>query len=101
MFKPAIVFLLLAAFSAAETPSAARGKKVIDDAIAALGGDKFLEMQDRVETALIAAFRAARGAPTRPGKPANQVLAQFDYWRIRNAFAVSYAQLSALRRRCH
>ena len=31
-------FLLLAAFSAAETPSATRGKKAIDDAIAALGG---------------------------------------------------------------
>ena len=50
MFRPAIVLVLLAAFSAAETPSAARGKKVIDDAIAALGGDKFLQMQDRVET---------------------------------------------------
>ena len=50
MFKPAIVFVLLAAFSAAETPAAARGKKVIDDAIAALGGDKFLQMEDRVET---------------------------------------------------
>ena len=49
MFRPAIVYLLFTAFSAAETPSAARGKKVIDDAIAALGGDKFLEMQDRVE----------------------------------------------------
>jgi hypothetical protein len=48
--RSAIVFLLLAAFSAAETPSATRGKKVIDDAIAALGGKKFLEMQDRVET---------------------------------------------------
>jgi len=48
--RSAIVFLLLAAFSAAETPSTTRGKKVIDDAIAALGGKKFLEMQDRVET---------------------------------------------------
>jgi hypothetical protein len=45
-----IVFVLLAALSTAETPAAVRGKKVIDDAIAALGGDKFLEMQDRVET---------------------------------------------------
>jgi len=35
---------------AAQTPAEVRGKKVIDDAIAALGGDKFLEMQDRVET---------------------------------------------------
>jgi hypothetical protein len=50
VLKSAIVFLLVAAFSAAETPAAARGKKVIDDAIAALGGDKFLQMQDRVET---------------------------------------------------
>jgi hypothetical protein len=50
VFRSAIVFLLLAAFSAAETPSATRGKKVIDDAIAALGGDKFLQMQDRVES---------------------------------------------------
>ena len=50
MLRSAIAFLLLAAFSAAEPPSATRGKKVIDDAIAALGGGKFLEMQDRVET---------------------------------------------------
>ncbi len=50
MFRPVIVFVLLAALSAAETPAATRGKKVIDDAIAALGGDKFLEMQDRIET---------------------------------------------------
>ena len=49
MFRPAIVFLLLAALSAAETPAAARGKKVIDDAIEALGGQKFLTMQDRIE----------------------------------------------------
>jgi hypothetical protein len=28
----------------------ARGKKVVDDAIAALGGQKFLSMQDRIET---------------------------------------------------
>jgi len=35
-----------AGVSAADTP----GKKVIDDAIAALGGDNFLKMQDRVET---------------------------------------------------
>ncbi len=50
MFRPALIFVLLAAFCVGETPSAARGKKVIDDAVAALGGDKFLEMQDRVET---------------------------------------------------
>jgi len=50
MFRPALVLLLLAAFSAAQTPANVRGKKVIDDAIAALGGDKFLQVQDRVET---------------------------------------------------
>ncbi len=50
VFRSAIVFVLLAAFSAAETPSAARGKKVIADAIAALGGNKFLQMEDRVES---------------------------------------------------
>ncbi len=50
MFRSAIVFVLLAAFSVAETPAAARGRKVIDDAIAALGGEKLLQMQDRVES---------------------------------------------------
>jgi hypothetical protein len=50
VIKHALIFVLFAAGSAAETPADARGKKVIDDAIAALGGDKFLEMQDRVET---------------------------------------------------
>ncbi|HEY4361817.1 MAG TPA: hypothetical protein VGN17_12635 [Bryobacteraceae bacterium] len=32
------------------TASEVRGKKVVDDALAALGGQKFLTMQDRVET---------------------------------------------------
>ena len=50
MIKNALIFILLAAVSNAETPQAAHGKKVIADAIAALGGDKFLEMRDRVET---------------------------------------------------
>ncbi len=50
MIRPALVFVLLAAFSAAETPATTRGKQVVDDAIAALGGDKFLAMQDRVES---------------------------------------------------
>jgi hypothetical protein len=48
--KHMLLVAMLAAISAAETPEGARGKKVIDDAIAALGGDKFLQMQDRVET---------------------------------------------------
>lgn len=50
MFRPAIILCLLAGFSTAETPAAARGKKIIDDSIAALGGDKFLQVQDRVES---------------------------------------------------
>ena len=50
MFRPTIALLLLAAFSAAQTPANVRGTKVIDDAIAALGGDKFLQVQDRIET---------------------------------------------------
>jgi hypothetical protein len=50
VFRPIIVFLMLAAFSAAEPSAATRGKKIIDDSIAALGGDKFLQMQDRVES---------------------------------------------------
>jgi hypothetical protein len=48
-----IVFSLAAAtgaITAAETPSLTKGRKVVDDAIAALGGNKFLEMQDRVES---------------------------------------------------
>jgi hypothetical protein len=45
-----VLFALLAAASFAHAQDAeARGEKVIDDAIAALGGQKFLEMQDRIE----------------------------------------------------
>src|SRR6185369_8725701 len=54
MLRRALILVgLLAAMkaiSAAQTPAAARGKKVIDDAIAALGGNNFLQMQDRIET---------------------------------------------------
>lgn len=51
MLKCALILWgLLAALAAAETPAGAKGKKVVDDAIAALGGDNFLQMQDRVET---------------------------------------------------
>ena len=50
MLKRALIVLCLtAAMARAETPTGAKGKQVIADAIAALGGDKFLEMQDRVE----------------------------------------------------
>jgi hypothetical protein len=46
-----ILFVLLAAATLASAQGIeARGKKVIDDAIAALGGQKFLAMQDRIET---------------------------------------------------
>jgi hypothetical protein len=57
-----------------------------------------MKAPDCLETPLMAAFRAAQGAADnirRAGQP------QFDYWRIRNVFALSYAQLSALRKPCH
>jgi hypothetical protein len=57
-----LVLLLSAAACvtfAAET-EAARGKRVIDDAIAALGGDKFLSMQDRVEEGRAYSFYRGR-----------------------------------------
>lgn len=47
-FVPAFL-LTAAAIGQAETPTE-RGKRVIDDAIKALGGDKFLTMQDRIES---------------------------------------------------
>jgi hypothetical protein len=46
-----IVWLLFVCASAGSAQTAEqRGRKVIDDAIAALGGEKFLTMEDRVET---------------------------------------------------
>jgi hypothetical protein len=54
MLRRALILVgLLAAMraiTAAETPAAAKGKRVVDDAIAALGGNNFLQMQDRIET---------------------------------------------------
>jgi hypothetical protein len=45
-----ILFTLVAAATLASAEDAeTRGKKVVDDAIAALGGQKFLTMQDRIE----------------------------------------------------
>jgi hypothetical protein len=47
------VYILLAAFAvgaSAQTQAELRGKKILDGAIAALGGDKFLKMEDRVES---------------------------------------------------
>ena len=36
--------------SPAQTSSEVRGRKIVDDAVAALGGEKFLAMEDRIET---------------------------------------------------
>jgi hypothetical protein len=44
------LFTAFAATVSAETAAEVRGKKIIDDAIAALGGDKFLKMEDRIES---------------------------------------------------
>lgn len=46
--KYAALFLTFAALLPAET-AADRGKRVIDEAIAALGGEKFLSVEDRIE----------------------------------------------------
>jgi hypothetical protein len=43
------MFLFLAAIAAAQSPAEQRGKKIIGDAIQALGGDNFLKMEDRIE----------------------------------------------------
>src|SRR6476646_8383879 len=51
MLKRALILLgLVAGMAAAETPAGTKGKKVVYDAIAALGGNNFLQMQDRIET---------------------------------------------------
>jgi hypothetical protein len=47
--KRILCVLAATAALASAQDSEARGKKVVDDAIAALGGQKFLEMQDRIE----------------------------------------------------
>jgi hypothetical protein len=50
LLRAVILCGFLASLAAAETPAGAKGKHVVDDAIAALGGNAFLEMQDRVES---------------------------------------------------
>ena len=52
MKRHALALLFFAAFASGQssTPSDERAKRVIAGAIAALGGDKFLAMEDRVET---------------------------------------------------
>ena len=42
--------LLVSLAALAQTPAEQRGKKLIDEAIQALGGEKFLNMEDRVES---------------------------------------------------
>ena len=42
------MLLLCAALASAQTAGDVRARKVIDDAVAALGGDKFLKIEDRV-----------------------------------------------------
>lgn len=44
------IAVLIAASAFAQTPAEQRGKKLIDQAVEALGGDKFLKMEDRVES---------------------------------------------------
>ncbi|MBP1774602.1 MAG: hypothetical protein H6Q86_608, partial [candidate division NC10 bacterium] len=44
------LLLLMCGVCAWAQTSAERGKRVIDEAVAALGGERFLNMQDRVET---------------------------------------------------
>lgn len=41
---------LIAALASAQTPAEQRGRKLIDEAVQALGGDAFLHMQDRIES---------------------------------------------------
>lgn len=43
------MFLFLSICASAQTPAEVKGKKIIDQAVLALGGDKFLTMEDRVE----------------------------------------------------
>jgi hypothetical protein len=42
--------LLCATLLSAQSASEVRGKKIVDEAVAALGGPKFLAMQDRIES---------------------------------------------------
>lgn len=48
---PAVgLVLLTSVFATGQTTAEVRGKRVVDDAIKALGGDKFLQMEDRIES---------------------------------------------------
>lgn len=45
-----VLALAIAAFPAGAESNLERGKRVVDEAVAALGGENFLQMQDRVES---------------------------------------------------
>ena len=47
---------MLAQIGLAADTAEQRGRKVVDDAIAALGGDAFLHVQDRTETGRVYSF---------------------------------------------
>jgi hypothetical protein len=48
--KCGLLLVFLGAGALAQTPAEIRGKKLIDEAIQALGGDNFLRMEDRIES---------------------------------------------------
>jgi hypothetical protein len=54
------LLLCCAAFGKAQTTDEVRGKKVVEDAIAALGGDRFRNMRDRIEYGRGYSFYASR-----------------------------------------
>ena len=58
--KLAPIVFVSALLASAQTPGDARARKVIDDAVAALGGDKFLQMEDRIETGRAYSFYRER-----------------------------------------
>src|SRR5579872_5374279 len=51
-----VVFFVMAAAAFSQTQAEQRGKKLIDDAVQALGGENFLKMEDRVETGRVYSF---------------------------------------------
>ena len=50
MNRGLILLVACGASALAQTPAEQRGKKIIDQAIQALGGDNFLTMEDRIES---------------------------------------------------
>jgi hypothetical protein len=49
-FRGLALLVVLSGVASAQTTAEVRGKQIVDEAIAALGGPKFLAMEDRVET---------------------------------------------------